>query len=101
LLTRCRPPHGYDGRCYIRATTNPDADSWVKELIDWTSWRGRGHTRGTLPAGGVLTRCRLCRLCRLPALPARPARAGVQVWWPDSVILYHRRQEVSTRRLTA
>jgi predicted phage terminase large subunit-like protein len=35
LLTRCRPPHGYDRPCYIRATTNPDADSWVKELIDW------------------------------------------------------------------
>ena len=35
LLTRCRPPHGYDIPCYTRATTNPDADSWVLELIEW------------------------------------------------------------------
>jgi len=35
LLSRCRPPHGYDRQCYIRATTNPDADSWVVELISW------------------------------------------------------------------
>jgi len=35
LLTRCRPPHGYDLPCYVRATTNPDADSWAKELIEW------------------------------------------------------------------
>jgi len=38
LLTRCRPPDGYDRFCYMRATTNPDASSWVLELIDW--WIG-------------------------------------------------------------
>ena len=35
LLTRNRPPSGYSGPCYCRATTNPDADSWVRKLMDW------------------------------------------------------------------
>lgn len=35
LLTRNRPGPGCVLRPYWRATTNPDADSWVRELIDW------------------------------------------------------------------
>lgn len=33
LLSRNRSTCGV--RPYVRATTNPDADSWVRELIDW------------------------------------------------------------------
>lgn len=33
MLSRNRSASGVPG--YIRATTNPDADSWVRELIDW------------------------------------------------------------------
>ncbi|MCP3683543.1 MAG: hypothetical protein GY861_12720 [bacterium] len=35
LITRNRPPDGYEGRSYCRATTNPEYDSWVRILIDW------------------------------------------------------------------
>ena len=38
LHTRNRPPAGYQGRCWMRAGTNPDADSWLRDLIDW--WIG-------------------------------------------------------------
>jgi len=38
LWTRNRPSAGYRGKCWTRATCNPDADSWVRELIDW--WIG-------------------------------------------------------------
>lgn len=33
LLSRCRSVSGIPG--YVRATTNPDADSWVREFISW------------------------------------------------------------------
>lgn len=33
MLSRNRSTSGVPG--YIRATTNPDADSWVRKLIDW------------------------------------------------------------------
>jgi predicted phage terminase large subunit-like protein len=33
MLSRNRSSFGVPG--YIRATTNPDADSWVRKLIDW------------------------------------------------------------------
>lgn len=36
MLSRNRSDSGVSG--YIRAATNPDADSWVRELIDW--WIG-------------------------------------------------------------
>lgn len=36
LMSRNRPPAGFKGaKPYMRATTNPDADSWVRDLIDW------------------------------------------------------------------
>jgi len=35
LLTRNRPPAGCTLRPYVRATCNPDADSWVAEMISW------------------------------------------------------------------
>jgi phage terminase large subunit-like protein len=35
MLTRNRPPAGCRLRPYMRATCNPDADSWVSELIKW------------------------------------------------------------------
>jgi len=35
LLTRNRPAAGCRVRPYCRATCNPDADSWVRELLDW------------------------------------------------------------------
>lgn len=35
LLTRNRPADGCFKRPYWRATCNPDADSWVRELVDW------------------------------------------------------------------
>jgi len=35
LLTRNRPPAGCTLRPYVRATCNPDADSWVAEFIKW------------------------------------------------------------------
>ncbi|MCP4651190.1 MAG: hypothetical protein GY853_14075 [PVC group bacterium] len=35
LLTRNRPPSGCNIRPYCRCTTNPEADSWVRELIIW------------------------------------------------------------------
>jgi phage terminase large subunit-like protein len=35
LLTRNRPPTGCNLRPYCRATTNPESDSWVRELILW------------------------------------------------------------------
>jgi predicted phage terminase large subunit-like protein len=35
LLTRNRPPAGCFLRPYVRATTNPDADSWVADFIKW------------------------------------------------------------------
>ena len=38
LWTRNRPPDGYEGRCWMRAGCNPDADSWLRTLIDW--WIG-------------------------------------------------------------
>ena len=38
LQTRCRPPDGYSGRCWIRAGCNPDAASWLRNLLDW--WIG-------------------------------------------------------------
>lgn len=38
LMTRNRPADGYSGKCWIRAGTNPDADSWLREVIDW--WIG-------------------------------------------------------------
>jgi predicted phage terminase large subunit-like protein len=38
LFTRLRPPPGYRGRCWMRAGCNPDADGWLRELIDW--WIG-------------------------------------------------------------
>lgn len=37
LLSRLRSPHGFAPR--MRATCNPDADSWVAELVAW--WIGR------------------------------------------------------------
>jgi len=33
MLSRNRSTSGIPG--YVRATTNPDSDSWVRELIDW------------------------------------------------------------------
>ena len=36
MLSRNRSTSGVPG--YVRATTNPDADSWVRKLIDW--WIG-------------------------------------------------------------
>ena len=33
LFSRSRSPSG--GRCYIRATCNPDPDSFVRKLVDW------------------------------------------------------------------
>lgn len=36
MFSRIRSDSGIDG--YIRATTNPDPDSWVREFIDW--WIG-------------------------------------------------------------
>ena len=39
LMTRNRGRDGYKGRCYVRAQTNPDADSWVRDIIDW--WIGQ------------------------------------------------------------
>jgi predicted phage terminase large subunit-like protein len=38
LHTRNRPPMGYRGRCWMRAGTNPNADSWIRDLLDW--WIG-------------------------------------------------------------
>jgi predicted phage terminase large subunit-like protein len=35
MLTRNRPPAGSTLRPYMRATCNPDADSWVADLISW------------------------------------------------------------------
>jgi predicted phage terminase large subunit-like protein len=35
ILTRTRAPYGCDLRPYCRATTNPEADSWVRDLIQW------------------------------------------------------------------
>lgn len=35
LLTRNRPPSGCNIRPYVRCTTNPESDSWVRELILW------------------------------------------------------------------
>lgn len=35
LLTRNRPPAGCKLRPYCRCTTNPEADSWVRDLISW------------------------------------------------------------------
>lgn len=35
LLSRNRPPAGCMLRPYCRATTNPDADSWVSKFIQW------------------------------------------------------------------
>jgi phage terminase large subunit-like protein len=35
LLTRNRPPTGCNIRPYCRCTTNPEADSWVRDLIEW------------------------------------------------------------------
>lgn len=37
LLSRLRSPHGFAPK--MRATCNPDADSWVAELVDW--WIGK------------------------------------------------------------
>lgn len=36
MFSRIRSDSGVDG--YVRATTNPDPDSWVREFIDW--WIG-------------------------------------------------------------
>lgn len=38
LMTRNRGRDGFNGRCYVRAQMNPDADSWVRDIIDW--WIG-------------------------------------------------------------
>jgi predicted phage terminase large subunit-like protein len=38
LLSRNRDGQGCGVRPYVRATTNPDADSWVRKFIDW--WIG-------------------------------------------------------------
>jgi len=35
LLTRNRPPAGCNLRPYCRCTTNPEADIWVRNLINW------------------------------------------------------------------
>lgn len=35
LLTRNRPATGCKIRPYWRATTNPDSESWVRQLLDW------------------------------------------------------------------
>lgn len=35
LLTRNRPPDGCTIRPYCRCTTNPEAESWVRDLIAW------------------------------------------------------------------
>ena len=35
LLTRNRPPSGCNLRPYCRCTTNPECDSWVRNLISW------------------------------------------------------------------
>lgn len=37
LLSRLRSPHGFAPK--MRATCNPDADSWVAELVNW--WIGK------------------------------------------------------------
>jgi predicted phage terminase large subunit-like protein len=37
MVSRNRAPRG--GRCYIRATMNPDPDSFVRRMIDW--WIGK------------------------------------------------------------
>ena len=38
LMTRNRGKDGFKGKCFVRAQCNPDADSWVREIIDW--WIG-------------------------------------------------------------
>jgi predicted phage terminase large subunit-like protein len=38
LCTRNRGMSDYKGKCYIRATMNPDPDSFVRNIIDW--WIG-------------------------------------------------------------
>ncbi|MCL2241284.1 MAG: terminase family protein [Chitinispirillia bacterium] len=35
MISRLRPPPGFDRRCRMVATCNPDADSWVVEFIEW------------------------------------------------------------------
>ena len=35
LITRNRPPSGCNIRPYCRCTTNPEYDSWVRNLISW------------------------------------------------------------------
>ena len=35
LLTRNRPPSGCTLKPYCRCTTNPEADTWVRTLVDW------------------------------------------------------------------
>ena len=35
LWTRCRPPAGYTGPSRMRITCNPDADHWLRRILDW------------------------------------------------------------------
>ena len=74
LVSRLRSKCGV--RPYMRAGTNPDADSWVAELIDWwiddeTGYPDRGALRrsAVVRAGG-----RSARVGRRPGRLGRPHR---------------------------
>lgn len=43
LLSRNRMYSGATGRPYVRATCNPDADSWVADFIGWWIDQGTGY----------------------------------------------------------
>ncbi len=50
MLSRNRNPHNNGIRPYVRATCNPDPDSFVADLIDWyidndESWRTGARTQ--------------------------------------------------------
>jgi len=49
LLSRLRSPHGFEPK--MRATCNPDADSWVAELVDW--WIGADGYADPQKAGKI------------------------------------------------
>lgn len=58
MLSRNRSMSGV--RPYVRATTNPDADSWVAKLIDW--WIDDVSGYPIPERGGVVRRAGSCTL---------------------------------------
>jgi len=76
MLSRNRSTCGV--KPYIRATTNPDADSWVAEFIEWWTPTGRtaGCSRVAFSSKGTLPRIRFVHRISVASAEPEPNPEG-------------------------